>query len=818
MAFKESSSAIAVDNIVNGEDVEATIANRPHDQAFVNTDQLASVLNSDRNLVIRGGGTISWNSGTETLSFSETLYLSMPNENISTGIGGAVEHTIVSGSLDFSPGTGSRKTLAAIKVSRTAEPGYTMGDVQLFASMTALEAAIAAESPADQTARFDYIILAKRELISLPPNPNDHIILWDGRRVRDGESITNSGATDTQYAQDSEFQAERVRENQDRNTYLLGGGVLTWEGPTFGLKLDADFYLSMPNNVLMRIASGTLAAIDNDQCYIIHVSGVPNLDRADDATTLVTVVPRALNHSEVEKDNDNLLVLGICRGDRLYLMDGTVVEDGFRTRLGGLAQGVRWVFSGPGTGSASYDFGAVGGSIIRPTGADPEFFPGATELMVYVNGVRYVEGRYGHPSGAGNGDYDEPADTTTQYTTITWTPTNRPVPSVDDWVVAFVGLAVPNLGPTGLDQLALSQSDGTVIKSVDLSTDDVREDDATDPTVTFSDIPSGAEMSVGGVIADPVAGRRAQGVGAIDHGALLAYSQRPQVFFDDTDAGSDNLVISPGELALPLDSSRETWVVHRIWLPAQVDGNLVSPPTQPGGLVYVYIDGPGTRHDSAFGPTNIEKSTTPPIGLANTNLKWLAHPSNLDWIYIGCYYAYTGIGPVFDYIRPFDRVGDEVRYRAGHQPQVLSDNNGGGGWGSGGGQIGPVDLSEDVPRTAHGVILQVEFDIDMAAYDTGGGTDITGVAFYSSESTPPLSFPSSIADDHDVQYLVQPLAAATSGTKRYAFDPFIIPVNNLTGGAPDDASVSLWVGPYVEQVVLHVVGYVESQQHVYRHR
>jgi hypothetical protein len=200
--------------------------------------------------------------------------------------------------------------------------------------------------------------------------------------------------------------------------------------------------------------------------------------------------------------------------------------------------------------------------------------------------------------------------------------------------------------------------------------------------------------------------------------------------------------------------------------------------------------------------------------------EWLGHPTSKEYIYVGCYWAKTtGGGPAFEWIRHFDRVGDRVYYRASYQPQVLSDNNGGGGWGASGGQISAVDLSDYVPLTAHAALLQVQFDVDMTAYTGAGGTDITGVAFYGYQSTPPVAFPSSIADVHDVQYIVQPnVASAPAALKRYSFAPFEIPVNDMSGNTPDDPTVDLWVGPYVEQVILHVVGFVENQQHIYRHR
>lgn len=819
-SFKDKAAAVAADNIVNGEDVEASIANRPHEQAFTNTDHLASVLNADRNTVITGGGTITWDAGTETLTFGGTIYIGTPNENISTGVGGAVNHVIVAGSLDF--GAGGTKTIAALKMSRTSEPTYTMGDVDLFTDMSALEAQISGES--DDVSRFDYIILAVREAQSLPPNPNDHIILWDGRRVRDGESITNSGATDSQYAQESDYQALRLRDNQDRNTFLLGGGILTWEGTTYGLKCTQSFYINMPENVLMEISAATLPAIDNDECYIINIGGIPALDRTDDNTTVVSVVARTLTHADLDEDDDDLLVLAVCKGSRLHLMDGTVIEAGFRGKLGGLAQGVKWIYSGPGTGLASYDFSAVGGSTIQPPGATPEFYPGGAELMVFVNGVRYLEGRYTHPSGATNADYDEPADTTNPYTSITWTPSGRPIPGPSDWVVAFVGLATPNMGPLGIDQLKLAQSDGTVIESLDFSSEDLREDDSTNPTVSFASIGTGAEVSVGGVIADPVSGRRA-GAGGVIHGALLAYAQRPQLFRDHADStGTGGSVfgwLSPGELPLPLTSSRDTWIVHRAWSPLSLDFRSgAGAVSSSGNMVYVYIDGSGTSHDTSLTSGMIKYSSTPPDTAVDTDARWMAHPTNLHWVYVGCAFVHA-IGGVPTHLAYFDRSGDSVLYGAGDQVNVLNDST---GWGAAGGQIGPVSLSDRVPRVAHSAILQVQFDVDMTAYTGAGGTDITGVAFYNDQSNAlgviPGTFPSDMGDAHDVQYLVQPNsdgASSPSATKRYAYAPFTLPVNDLGAGDTADPTFHVWVGPYLDSIKVNVVGFVENQQHVYRH-
>jgi hypothetical protein len=811
MSFLKSIDARAAKNIVNGQDVEATVANRAHDASYDNTDYLASVLNADRLLTIRGGGNISWSGG--NLTFSGVIYISFPNEVIAPTVGGAYEHMIAAGgSLNL----GVDKTIVAIKVSRSSNGVYTLGASNVFKNMLALQNAIAAEMAAES--RFQYVILAKREQSTMG-GVDDNVVLWDGRILRLNETITLGGSDNSYYAKAAATEALRLRENQDRNLYLLGGGVLAWPGVGSGLQADEDLYLYTTHAVQLVIPAGTYPAIAEDECYVFSISGTVRIDRTDHATTSMQVVLRAFHHTDVDKTNNDLVIFAVVKNGRMHLMDGTVIEPGLRCRLGGLAQGLRWIFSGPGTGVASYDFNTVLGGIVKPAGAVPRFYPGGTELQVFVNGVHQLESRFLHPSGAGFADYNEPIDTTTPATAIEWIdhPLRHPIPGPDDRVVAFVGLAVPNLGPTGLDELTFANSAGVTIATIDLASQDIREDSATEPTIAFTaNPPDGVIIEVGEVIAGPVKGFRSQGT-AVGHGALAVFGQRPQVFYDD--AVPNQIVISPGELQIPTTTGRTTWVTHRLWTPLALPANPPVDPPGSGGLVYVYVELNDTHHDSVLTAAQVHLELTAPWGrIANYN-RWLSHPLHENYIYIGCYYVECVAG-VFSALTPFDRVGDRFLFRAGSHKVILSALPIGGG--AGGGSIGALNLSNCVPVTAHAALLEAQYSIDAVLYTGAGGNAITGLAFYSTRSAGvfPLAFPSSIGAAHDYAHLVQPGAAAAGlVTQQFNTGPFLLPTNDININVPDPPHTSwTWFGPWVNMLWLNVVGFCESANQLYRHR
>lgn len=807
--FKDRSKILATaTNIVNGEDVESVVANRPHDQAFSNTDLLALSLNADRNMIVRGGFNTSWTSGSRKLAFSSTFIIELPNEEISPGVGGATTHIFnsVGDSITF----GALEQVAAVKLSRTTNSSRAPAawGIEFFNTMALYRDAIHTSATADQDYRFTYFLICALDISALGVETGN-VILWDGSVLRDGFSRTNSGSTDSQYAQQSDYYALRIRENQDRNLHLVGGGTLEWAGPADYLHITSSLYLISTHGIRYEISAASLAAlpIGVGECYYILA-----MNRADDAVGPAVLARTTWSGVSMDKTANDFIVIGYVNTDnRLYLMDGTVMPAGSTMILGGLAQGLRWMYTASdGVGGAApvaYDFATeVTVTSLLPVGANPEYRVGGCELQVFVNGKRQTEGIYCDPGG---GDYEEVGAVGTLSTTINWVGSH--VPDANDRIVAFVGLAVPNLGYAPA-MLSFETSGGAPIGTIDLTVDAINED-ALYPTVALT--PSGANMqvSVGEIIADPVMGLRAQGT-AVTFGALRVFGSRPQVHWYSVGT-NDTVMISPGEIALPFSTAQESWVMFRLWQPLLKVVSTTTLADSTRGIIYFYMENDSyIQHDSSIAAAFVHDDALPPVQNISAIGTWLAHPTHANWIYIGCVPGYRPPAGV-TLIQPFTRIGDRVRILdCSNDYEVLSDDNGGGGWGAVGGTRVGVTLADFVPKTAQAVTIAPNFFIDMTAYVGAGTNLLTGLAFYSFSSTMPVAFPASLNNiDYDVRLLENPnYAAAVIATqyKFFGYAPFDLPINDHILNIPQDPTFSVWIGPWLAEVILHAVGWVED--------
>ena len=812
--FKDKTKILATAiNIANGEDVEEVVANRPHDQAFSNTDLLALSLNADRNILVRGGFNVSWTYGSRKLAFSSSFIIEFPNEEISPGVGGATTHVFnsVGDSIIF----GALEQIAAVKLSRTTNSNrvHAVWSIEFFNTMALYRDAIHASAIADQDHRFSYFLICAVD-VSAAGVETGNVVLWDGTVLRNGFSRANSGSTDSQYAQQSDYYALRIRENQDRNLRLIGGGTLEWAGPADFLHITSSLYLISTHGIRYEITAASLAAlpIGVGECYYIQA-----ISRADDAVGPAVVARTTWSGVAMNKTYDDFIVIGYVNSDnRLYLMDGTVMPAGSTMILGGLAQGLRWMYTasvGPG-GAAPvlYDFStAPTMTSLLPVGANPEYRVGGCELQIFVNGKRQTEGIYCDPGG---GDYEEVGAVGTLSTSINWVGAH--IPDANDRVEAFVGLAVPNLGYAPA-MLSFETIGGAPIGTIDLTVDAINED-ALFPTVTLT--PSGANMqvAVGEILAGPVTGLRAQGT-AVTFGALRVFGGRPQVHWYSTGT-NDAVMISPGEIALPFSTAQESWVMFRLWEPIIKTVSTTTLADSTRGFIYFYMENDSyIQHDSAITVAFIHDDALPPVQNISAVGTWLVHPGNANWIYIGCCPGYRPPAGV-TLVQPFTRIGDRVRILDGSADyEVLDDDNGGGGFGAPGGAVVGVTLADFVPKTAQAAILTTNFVIDMTAYVAAGTNVVTGAAFYSFSSTMPGAFPASqTAIDYDTRFLEHPnYAAAVIATqyKAYGYPPFELPINDHVLNIPQDPTFSLWVGPFVFEIVVDVVGWVEDLN-VYR--
>tara|TARA_Y100000034_G_scaffold133794_1_gene200322 strand:- start:23 stop:2077 length:2055 start_codon:yes stop_codon:yes gene_type:complete len=312
------------------------------------------------------------------------------------------------------------------------------------------------------TDRLDFQLLAYRD--------GNDLILWDGRRIKTGESLTGNGFTDTQYGQQTEVTQIRDQQKENLRFILHGGGILEWDETTGLISWDADLYISFPSSSAgdnyIEAGDATVAA---GEFLVLTLTRSPSASE-DVSGTLSAVADGSVG------TGDDVFVLGHHSADdgRFYFWDGTSLSDGDRRRLGGVMPGVEFLYKTYGTGDQVHDISASG-----------DYRIGDGSLMVYMNGQKlkassaYWDGAY--PSGSlvgslDDGDrYVEVNDGSMIGTKVVFLaddqdasePLYHPAethtipyewPQTNDWIEIFVGLQ--GEGPSPVDSLGIYPEPG----------------------------------------------------------------------------------------------------------------------------------------------------------------------------------------------------------------------------------------------------------------------------------------------------------------------------------------------------------------------
>lgn len=236
--------------------------------------------------------------------------------------------------------------------------------------------------------RADYFLFAAADT-------DLNLRLFSGHVLRQGQSLTNGGATDTQYAQQTEATLLRNNQKDNLKLFLTHGGNISWDAGaetlTFGDDLVIEFPADAGNN---RIAAGSFVIPSGSALYV-------TLSRSPSGSVLLT--PSVASFSGGVPDNDDTFVVALHKSsdNRMYLWDGSALSDGESIKLGGVRIGVQFFYKSKGLGANSQVYDLT--SLVAPSA---EYRVGSGELMVYRNGRKatasnaYWEGEY--PAGSLN--------------------------------------------------------------------------------------------------------------------------------------------------------------------------------------------------------------------------------------------------------------------------------------------------------------------------------------------------------------------------------------------------------------------------------
>ena len=287
--FVQSDEQLKSGSLASGEGV-----NRSLQRLARNTDALLDVMQTARNMVIAGGGSMRWNAGTGIFLRTAAIYLQMVNE-----VGGSVVNSFASGVPITLAAPGAVAYVLLDRAGATATPGVA-------ASYGAYLAMIQGNAN-----RLDYQVIAYRD--------GANLALWDGRRIVDGGLLTDDGCTDSQYGQQAELTT--VHQNQVENQYMVivGGGTLTWDAGTGFLSWTAPLFLIMPRaGGSNRILAGSAA------CGVGFVLAA-NLVR--NSAGLTDIGFSYIADGDPGLDSDSLYVFAREHTDgRLYLSEKRIVR------------------------------------------------------------------------------------------------------------------------------------------------------------------------------------------------------------------------------------------------------------------------------------------------------------------------------------------------------------------------------------------------------------------------------------------------------------------------------------------------------------
>lgn len=331
--------------------------NRPLQQLAENSDALLDVLQAQRSQMILGGGTIAWDATTGVLSWSADLIFRFAHE-----LGGSTNNVLAAGNLTLS----ASGKIAYVKLDRVVSASSVTGVV--VPNMAAFVSVIA--SNAD---RLDYQVLVYRD--------GTDLVFGDGRRLRNGYSIVN-GSRDTQYGQQAELTTVHSNQKENLKIILSGGGDISWDSTAVS---GTEGTLSWTEPLVVR-----LPATDGE----ISITGVvvmgANTKTMEDGDVLYVTLSRLLVGatsvavSKVAAGNgalagDDVFVLAVREGDRVYFWNGTAISDGETILLGGVRSGLQWFYG---------DDGPPGGDQVTSFGSTNEYRVGCGELMIYRNGLK----------------------------------------------------------------------------------------------------------------------------------------------------------------------------------------------------------------------------------------------------------------------------------------------------------------------------------------------------------------------------------------------------------------------------------------------
>jgi hypothetical protein len=285
------------------------------------------------------GGTLGWTGGALTV-----LFLSQFN---------AISfNTIAASSIPLSAGE-----VAYVVIDRTSAAVITVS-VVTFAGYMALLAA--------NDDRLDHVVIAMGVAPGL-------VATADGRFIRDGYALSNSGATDTQYGQQTEVTLIHENQKENLNLIMTRGGDIFWDSGAQEITFSEPLYLEFPASAAgdNYIAAGTYSVPAEHALYV-------TLTRDPGGSTDITGTVTNVALSTGVPDTDNTFVLAIHKNldNRIYLADGTALSNGETVKLGGARIGVQWHYQEAGNGLQTTSFGV-----------DP-YRVGTGELMVYRNGIK----------------------------------------------------------------------------------------------------------------------------------------------------------------------------------------------------------------------------------------------------------------------------------------------------------------------------------------------------------------------------------------------------------------------------------------------
>jgi hypothetical protein len=350
LEFIQSSEVLKAGSLVGSDGI-----NRALERLARNSDALLDAVQASRNMFIVGGGTLAWAHGSGAFTRSDTLLFLIPNE-----VGTAGYNTLASG-VSLSLTTNGSVAYAVLD----RENDGAVLSTGIAATIGAFVALITGNNN-----RLDYQILAYRDDTTL--------VLWDGRRILTGESLTVDGSTDTQYGQQSEVTLVHTNQKENLQTLLHGGGMLSWDSGTETFTWTQELLLAFPsyageNNIpadSLVIPAGEFAAL--------------TLTRAPGASEDVSGTLSSVADGSVTLGDDVFVLAHHNATDgRLYLWDGTALSDGDYRRLGGTATGIQFHY-------AQYPAGGIQPEDLTEGGTYParSYQVGTGALLVFRNGVK----------------------------------------------------------------------------------------------------------------------------------------------------------------------------------------------------------------------------------------------------------------------------------------------------------------------------------------------------------------------------------------------------------------------------------------------